>query len=135
MAAVYLGGWVYPERNITNTMEYFIRNGYGGYLKYDIDINTGKPVDKPGYWMGAAQKQEMFQLVASYLDRNVHRERHVSFLQECKKINGPEQLLNHDRLAAHGAALWGARDIDVTAQLQDKHNRVKEAYESLGVKF
>jgi hypothetical protein len=135
MAAIYLGAWVYPEANITNTWEYFIRNGYGGYLKYDIDMQTGKPKAKPGYWMGEGTKGEMLSLMTGYLDRNAHRERHVPFLRECKEIRGPEELKNKDRLAAHGAALWGARDIDITVKAQESHNSVAEAYAALGIKM
>ena len=135
MAAIFLGGWVYPERNISNTWEYFIRNGFGGFLKYDINIQTGKPHEKPGYWIGASGKQEMLQAIASYLDRNVHRERHIPFIRECKEIRGPEELLNYDRIAAHGAALMGARDMDVSGVVTEKVNRVEQAYRSLGVRF
>ena len=135
MAAIYMGAWVYPERNTTNTWSYFIRNGYGGYLKYDIDIQTGKPNANPGYWVGDAAKTGMLQLMGGYLERNTHRERHVPFLQECKKIRGPEDLKNCDRIAAHGAALWGARDILITAKVTEEHNRVQEAYGALGIKI
>jgi hypothetical protein len=131
MAAIYLGAWVYPERNITNTWEYFIKKGYGGYLKYDINISTGKPNDRPGYWLGKEGKVDMFQLINDYLDRNASRERHVAFLKECKNIRGPEYLKDFDRIAAHGAALMGARDMSVTQVSTDKHNRIKEAYEEL----
>ena len=135
MAAIYFGAWVYPENNITNTWEYFIRHNHGGYLKHDINVKDGKPKEKPGYWMGGNEKVEMFQAVADYLEKNVHRERHISFLKECKKIRGPEELQNFDRLAAHGAALRGARDMDVTSAVTEHSNRVKEAYEALGMTF
>ena len=132
MAAIYLGAYVYPERNITNTWEYFIKKGYGGYLKYDLDISTGKFQERPGYWMGADGKEEMFRLLNDYIDRNAHRERHISFLLEAKKIRGPEFLKNHDRLAAHGAALMGARDVTITPVAEDRINRVQAAYKSMG---
>jgi len=135
MAAIFMGALVYPERNITNTWEYFIRNNHGGYLKYDIDISTGKPKEKPGYWLGASEKKEMFQLLAGYLERNVHREVHIPFLMECKDIRGPEELLNNDLIAAFGAALYGSRDIDITSKVTDNANLVKEAYEALGMSF
>jgi hypothetical protein len=131
MAAIYMGSWVYPERNIPNTWEYFIRKGYGGYLKYDINMSTGKPQDKPGYWLGATGKDELFQMLHDYIDRNAFRERHINFLREAKDIRGPEYLKNFDLLAAAGAALMGARDMSVTQVSTDKHNRIKEAYEEL----
>ena len=135
MAAIYLGAWVYPERNIPNTWEYFIRYGFGGYLKYDINLSTGKLQEKPGYYIGGEGKKHMFQLVASYLDRNIHREKHMAFVRECKEMKGPEDLLNKDRIAAHGAALVGARDMASPPSGGDKDNRVSEAYKAMGYKF
>ena len=129
MAAIYLGGWVYPERNISNTWEYFIKKGFGGYLKYDINKSTGRPVEQPGYWMGEGGKKEMFQMWNDYLDRNAFRERHLSILRAAKAIRGPEYLKNFDELAAGGAAFMGARDMVVTQNVTDKHNRLKEAME------
>ena len=122
MAAIYLGAWVYPERNITNTWEYFIDHGFGGYLKYYIDMSTGKPHSRPGYWVGKEAKQDMFQMINDYLERNTFRERHIPFLKECKDIRGPEYLKDFDRLAAHGAALMGARDMSTTMQTMNKNS-------------
>ena len=127
MAAIYIGGWVYPEVNIKNTWEFFIKKGYGGYLKYDINLSTGKPNEKPGYWVGAGTKDEMFQLLHDYLDRNSFRERHLPLLREAKNIRGPEYLKNFDLLAASGAALMGARDMSPTLKVMDNSNRLKEA--------
>ena len=131
LAAVYLGALVYPERNISNTWEYFIRRGFGGYLKYDVNISSGKTEEKPGYWMGKEGKTTMFQLLNDYLERNAHRERHLSLLMEAKSIRGPEFLQNFDLLAATGAALMGSRDMDIIQSVSENSNTMKEAYEAL----
>jgi hypothetical protein len=131
MAAIYLGGLVYPERNITNTWEYFIKRGFGGYLKHDINLSTGKPEDKPGYWMGKEGKTTMFQLLNDYFERNAERERHLSLLLEGKGIRGPEYLQNFDLLAATGAALMGARDMDIAQTVSMKSNTIAEAYAAM----
>jgi len=131
MAAIYLGAWVYPERNMSNSWEYFIRNGFGGYLKYDINISSGMPVAEPGYWISADRKNEMFQMLHDYFERNSFREKHLSLLLEAKKIRGPEFLKNFDLLAATGAALMGSRDMTITDASIEKANKVKEAYEAL----
>ena len=135
MAAIYLGAWIYPERNITNTWEFFIRNGYGGYLKYDVDLSTGKPKDKPGYWMGEADKKEMFSDLHDYLVRNVHREKHVSLLLECKNIKGPEDLKNFDLIAAFGAALRGARGMKALPSSERGHNPIEDGYKAIDTIF
>jgi hypothetical protein len=135
MAAIYLGGWVYPERNATNTWEYFIRNGFGGYLKYDINMSTGQPNPKPGYWLGEGGKDELFKQINDYLERNAFRERHIKVLLEAKDIRGPEQLKNFDLLAAVGGALLGARDMGASVTSVNRSNRIKEAYETWGKVF
>jgi len=135
MAAIYLGGMVYPERNITNTWEYFLKKGFGGYLKYDMNMSTGKPEEKPGYWVGTDAKNTMFQLLNDYIDRNAFRERHMSFLQEAKDIRGPEYLKNFDMLAACGAALMGSRDLNLTQASTEKSNTIEKAYALLGHRF
>jgi hypothetical protein len=132
MAAIFLGAWVYPERNITNTWEYFVRHGYGGYLKYDIDISTGKEKDKPGYWIGEAEKTEMFSDINDYLNRNIEREVHMDLILECKNIKGPEQLKNFDLVAAFGAALRGARNMHNKRKVSASGNAIEEAYAALG---
>jgi len=131
LAAIYLGALVYPERNISNTWEFFIRRGFGGYLKYDVNISTGKTEERPGYWMGKEGKTTMFQLLNDYLDRNAHREKHLSLLQEARSIRGPEYLQNFDLLAATGAALMGARDMDIIQSVSEKSNTIAEAYDAL----
>jgi hypothetical protein len=135
MACIYFGAWCYPERNATATWEYFLRRGYGGYLKYDRDPSSGKPNDKPGYWMGKDGKSNMFVEIHDYLQKNCHREKHASFLMECKQIRGPEELKNYDRLAAHGAALMGARDMNITLASDGGINKIEEAYKALGHVF
>ena len=130
MAAIYLGAWVYPERNISNTWEYFIAKGYGGYLKYDVNINTGQKEQRPGYWMGKEGKTEMLQLINDYLDRNTFREKHLAFLKECKDIRGPEYLKDFDRLAAHGAALMGAKDMRATQIAMERRSGLQDAIDA-----
>jgi len=131
MACIYFGAWCYPENNVTSTWDYFLRRGYGGYLKYDRNPSSGKPNEKPGYWMGAAGKSNMFVEIHDYLQRNCHRERHASFLMECKQIRGPEELKNYDRLAAHGAALMGSRDMNIIPVSDGDTNKIQEAYKAL----
>jgi hypothetical protein len=132
MACVWLGGWCYPENNQKSTFEHFIRRGYGGYLKYDIDPMTGNRKDVPGYWAGDSSKKEMFIAVNEYLERCGHREKHVSFLKECKDISAPDELNHYDRLAAHGAAIYGARDMMVVAKTNINQSfDIKEAYKIL----
>jgi len=133
MACVYLNAMCYPENNVKDSIKYFIARGYGGYLKYDVDPLTGKPVGLAGYHVGDGTKREMFNAVNDYLVRNTHRERHMSFLEECKKIRHTDELNHYDLLAAVGAALKGAEGMALSIKRQDHQVNIMEAYKKLGI--
>lgn len=105
MACVYTGALLYPERNKDSTWSHFVKRGYRGYLKYDIDYRTGKPVDKPGYYVG--DKADLFKLLSDYLTYNGHNEKCYELLKECRDIKSITQLTKFDRLAGFLALLKG----------------------------
>lgn len=106
MACVYFGAMMYPERNKTSTWKHFIKRGYRGYLKYDVDEH-GKPLDKPGY--SVQDKTDLFLLLGVYLEHRTMYEDCYYFLEECKEIRSVKELTKKDRLAAHLAALKGSQ--------------------------
>jgi hypothetical protein len=115
---VYFGAMVYMERNIERVWEYFVDNGFGGYLLYEIDRTTGKKAEKPGFMTFEQSKNDIFSLTKDYIKFRVHKEEHASYLQECKDIRGLEQMGKFDRFVAHGACLLGSR--------QNYHNIIRE---------
>lgn len=133
MACIYFNALCYPENNVRDAIKYFIFRGYGGYLKFDVNPMTGKPQEVPGYYVGEATKKGMFNKLNAYLVRNAYRERHMSFLEECKKIRATDELNKFDRLAAHGAALYGADDMQVSVQKSEQHVNILDAYKSLNL--
>jgi len=109
MACVYFGAMFYPERNKTNTWEHFVRRGYGGYLKYDINPLSGKREDKPGFYSLTNSKNDLFSETKDYINYRGHKELFASYLREVKDMTGPEDMTKLDRFTAHGAALLGSR--------------------------
>lgn len=108
-AAIFFGAMVYPETNIPTTYEYFIKNGFGAYLLYDVDKYSGMLKPKPGMDSLERSKQELFNLLRDYIDYRSHKDQHADFLQECKNIKGVEEMRHYDLLAACGIALVGAK--------------------------
>lgn len=106
---VYYGAMLYAERNKDNLWQYFLEKGFGGYLKYDIDPRTGKRADKPGFYTGPENKNDLFGELKDFITYRIHKEWFLSFLNELKEIKGPEQMTLFDRLTAHGAALLGSK--------------------------
>lgn len=100
----YYGGWCFPERNVNAVAEYFIRNGFGGFLKYSRDKN-GKFQKNAGVYLDEEGKQKEFALLRDYIKRRGAYEKHLDLLMECKSIPDPTYLTKYDLLAASGAAL------------------------------
>jgi hypothetical protein len=116
MAAEYYGAMVFMERNKTGTWEHFIRRGRGGFLKYQMDLTTGKLADKPGYYAQGASKDEMFGELKDYIEFRGAEEDHLGFLEEARNIKAKDELTKYDKLAAHGAALLGDKSPHGKAQ-------------------
>ena len=117
-AAIFFGAMVYPETNVEETFQYFIRHKFGGYLLYDEDPMTGRLKEKPGVFNIESSKQRLFNELRDYIDTRSHVEEFASFLQECKDINGMEEMRMYDRLTSHGLCLMGSRSTYI--------NKIKE---------
>jgi hypothetical protein len=106
---VWFGAYMYPETNKRLLWKEFIKKGFGGYLSYDIDPDTGKRADAPGVYL-QKQKEDMFKLFQSYIYYKCHKEQHLELLEDAKNISSIERLTDYDRLAASMEALWGSRN-------------------------
>jgi len=109
MACVFMGSMCYPEQNVDTTWKHFIKRGYGGYLSYDVDINTGKMAQRPGRYLTKESVTELFAETSEYVKHRIHKEKFLDYMAELKSIRGPEDLTNHDGLAACGLALIGSK--------------------------
>ena len=108
-SAIFTGGLIYPETNVSHTYEYIIKKGFGAYLLFDIDKFTGKMKDKPGIDSLERSKQDLFNALIDYIDFRSHKEQHLDFLLECKNIGNIDQMRFFDLVAASGVALLGAK--------------------------
>lgn len=120
-SCIFFGAMCYPEMNISNTYEFFVKRGYGGYLLYDINKYTGRIKDKPGIDTLERSKQEIFAAWRDYISHRAHVEEHVELLMELKNITGMEYMRFFDLVAAGGVALIGAKSSYV-----DTINRVND---------
>lgn len=107
MMSVYLGWMMYPEVNVDLVYKHFVKRGYGGFLKYDIDELTGKVKDKPGFTSLTASKQKLFNKLRDHIELHGRREKHISILTECHSIKGIEQMTMYDLFTACGGCLMG----------------------------
>ena len=109
MQNIYWGGEMFPEMNIPDVVDYYIRHGFGGFLRYDV-VN-GKPKANPGFYLGNDNKvkQEGFAEMMQYIEIHGNRERHLVILEECRDIEGIETLKDYDVFAAAMGCLLGRK--------------------------
>ena len=89
--------------------KHFWKRGYAGYLKHDVDEQTGKVKETPGVTSLARSKEDLFGALRNYIELRGHKEKHLDFLIECRKIKGMEFMTKFDILTAVGLALLGSR--------------------------
>lgn len=109
MMSVYFGAMMYPETNKRYVWKHFDDRGYGGYMKYDIDVKTNNFKDTPGYTSLEKSKQDLFNAVRDYIEKHAHRCMHLDFLNECKEISGVDDMTNYDLFTAGAGAIMGSK--------------------------
>lgn len=114
---LYYGAMLCFERNKERLWEYFVDNGYGGYLLYLADP-SGVIKDKPGVYAQTASKDALFQCIRDYLEFRCHVEDHIEFLSDAREIRDPRQLSRFDRLAAVGWSLYGSKNSNYAMAIQ-----------------
>lgn len=105
---IYCGGLMYPERNKDHVEPYFRRYGYEGYLLFDFDHNGKQAAQSAGYYTQTGIKQKIFNFTQKELVKNINRERHIDWLEECMNILSPEQMTDFDLFTAVGGTLLAA---------------------------
>lgn len=121
LACRYFGAMMFPENNIEKIWEYFEQKGYGGYLLYEVDGNTGKLKAKPGFYNETNSKNEEFDLLRNYSIYRVHKENHIDLLLELKRLKSFDDLNKCDLVASAGGCLLGSksRHIEILQSVDD----------------
>lgn len=107
MMCVYFGAMMYPETNVDLIYKHFIKRGYYGFLKYDIDEETGRVSAKPGFYSQGPIKQKLFNQMRDYIRWHIHREKHLEIVEECIAIKGIEYMTFYDLFTSCSGALLG----------------------------
>jgi hypothetical protein len=106
---IYFGAMCYPEMNVPDIYDNFVKWGHAGYLKYDVK-DDGTIAKLPGYHVsdGAANttKQDVFQRWENFLRDRVQYVKHTDILEECRDIE--YDMGKFDLFASGAAALRGA---------------------------
>jgi hypothetical protein len=121
MMCIYYGVQMFPEINVPFLWDYFEERGYGGYLLYKVDPKSFEFSKTPGGLSSEKIKQDIFTEYMTWIENEADIENHVEVLEECRDIDGPEDMTNYDLFTAGGYALLGTHGIyDEVAQLNEK---------------
>lgn len=114
-ACIYYNSPCYPENNLPVVQEYFVRNGYGGYLLYDIDSKTGKQKNNAGWMTGGlgGVKDDLLNLGADWVNIHSCREDHIEVLEEFTLLKNADDLKNRDLMMAVLGALRAERSLHI----------------------
>jgi len=110
-ADIYFGSMQFPENNIKEIWRHYEKRGYAGYLRYEIDVLTGKPKTHPGFNSLTESKQLLFQKTRTYIQDHGHRVNHKRLLYQWKEIQHMTQMTKYDLLTAAGGCLIGTPPI------------------------
>lgn len=111
MMCVYYGVKMFPEINVSLIWDYFEERGYGEFLQYRIDPKTFQAKKTPGDSSLEKVKQDIFTEWMTFINNDIFDEVHAEMLEECRDIDGPEDMTNYDRFTAGGYALIGSIPI------------------------
>ena len=121
MMCVYYGVPMFPEINVPFLWEYFEARGYAGFLLYKMDRNSFEFSKTPGAQTSDKIKQDIFTEFMTWIENEADVENHVEILEECRDIDGPEDMTNYDLFTAAGYALLGTLGIyDEVAELDEQ---------------
>ena len=121
MMCVYYGVQMFPEINVSFLWDYFEDRGYAGYLLYKVDPKTFEFGKTPGGQTGEKIKQDIFTEFMTWIENEAVNEKHIEILEECRDIEGPEDMTNFDLFTAGGYALLGTHGIyDEIAKLEEQ---------------
>jgi len=111
MMCIYYGVQMFPEINVPLLWDYFVARGYGEYLLYKVDPTSFEFSKTPGGQTGEKIKQQIFTEWMDWIEHEADEETHIEILEECKDIDGPEDMTNYDLFTAGGYALLGTHGI------------------------
>jgi len=127
MMCLYYGVPMFPEIDVPFLWDYFRDRGYPGYLLYKADPNTFKISVTPGDTANRT-KQDIFGEFMTWIENEADEENHIEILEECRDIDGPEDMTNYDLFTAAGYALLGTRDIFDDIAAMDEQEYTLDSY-------
>lgn len=129
MMCVYYGVKMFPEINVPFLWDYFFDRGYSGYLLYKVDPKSFEQSKTPGIQTSERFKQDIFSEYMGWIEYEAISELHIEVLEECRDIDGPEDMTNYDLFTAGGLALLGTHGVyDEIQKLESEDIDLKDFF-------
>lgn len=106
-AALYYNALCYPEINVPVVQDMFNRNGFRGYLLFDVDEHGVKKKNCGFNTAGGTIKQKMFSYIDTWINLHASKSEHRELLEECLLIRGPKYTKDFDLFVAMAGCLLG----------------------------
>lgn len=97
----YYGAQVLAEENADAVIKKFKEWGFGGYLIFMKD-SSGKYRNKPGFYTGGNNKEQIFNANRDYIERRGRFDRHIELLEDFNTIRSMKEMTKFDRFTAAG---------------------------------
>lgn len=98
-------------------------------MLYKVDPTSFELSKTPGGQTGEKIKQQIFTEWMDWIEHEADQETHIEILEECRDIEGPEDMTNYDLFSAGGYALLGTHGIyDEIAKLNEQEYSLNSFY-------
>lgn len=104
--AIYYNALVYPEANVGSVQEYFIKNGYYGYLMFDVNRETNQKKNNAGFnSSGSSIKPKLFTYADTWINFHASKCDHIRILEDYMNIKDFDDMKNKDMFVAASGCL------------------------------
>ena len=108
---IYCGALINVESNKKRLIEYFIDEGFGGYLWRGTNPD-GTIKKEYGTYAGGGTKNDMLNGIRDFIEYRAHKTKIKEFLVDAKEVTTPAAITKKDALASAGWAIYAAQRSD-----------------------
>lgn len=131
MACEFYNAWMYPENNIKDIEEYFLKRDRDDYLLYDVKKTPSgiSKSEKAGFNTSSPEvKDDLFKGLSGFISLHGLRIKHAEILRDCMQIRGLDDMTNFDRFTACCGCLKGITSMQIdmvksTSNVQKQFSR------------
>jgi len=126
MMCMYYGCPMYTETNVQDLKDAFIKLGFKGMLVHRYNIAKDQVEEIAGQATSTKTHQEIFKLYQQYVNKHIHKEKHVKLVQQIMDTLSVDDMTKNDLFAAGGYAMLGFEQFGMDLQKIESTEEVME---------